>query len=226
VSARLYRAVADWAREEQLPVAVHIAESPAESQFVHGGSGPFADAWRARRIPLPESRGRTPIQWLAEHGVLSSRTLCIHAVQVNQSDVGVLASSGAAIAHCPLSNRAHGHGDAPLEHLLDAGLRVGLGTDSVVSVGELDLLAEARAASRLAPMLDAGRLLELCTLDGARALGLEDEIGSLAPGKWADCIVVRLDSRQTARPTAAVLASQPADVMRTYSGGREVYRSS
>jgi cytosine/adenosine deaminase-related metal-dependent hydrolase len=225
VSGVLFRAVSEWARSEQLPLAVHIAESPAESEFLLQGTGPFADAWRARDIPLPSPPGRTPIEWLVEHGVLSERTLCIHAVQLEPDDLGRLADAGAAVSHCPLSNQAHGHGDAPLEDLLESGIRVGLGTDSVVSVGRLDLVAEARAAAKLAPSLNAADLIELCTLAGARALGLEAETGSLVPGKWADCVVMRTASDSRGFAAEHVLASRPDDVLRTYAGGKEVYRA-
>jgi 5-methylthioadenosine/S-adenosylhomocysteine deaminase len=223
VSGRLFSAVAAWARTEGLPLAVHVAESPAETQFLLAGSGPFAEAWLARGIPLPPSGGRTPVEWLAEHGVLTEQSLCIHAVQIGPSDISRLVESGAAVAHCPLSNRAHGHGVAPVAALLDAGIRVGLGTDSVVSVGRLDLLAEARAAGSQAP-LEAEQLLELCTLGGARALGIDSDTGSLRPGKWADCTVVRLPGAR-GNPVEGVLASSPRDVLLTYVGGREVYRS-
>jgi len=224
VSDRLYRAVAAWARTERLPLAVHVAESAAESQFLLDGSGPFAEAWTARGIPLPESRGHTPVSWLGEHGVLSPETLCIHAVQLGEGDVSLLAESGASVAHCPRSNRAHGHGDAPLARLLQAGIRVGIGTDSVVSIGTIDMMAEAREARALAPRLEAQDLLELCTLGGARALGLDSEIGSLEPGKWGDCTVLRVPLSEGRDPAEGVLASRRSDVQRTFLGGKEVYR--
>lgn len=224
VSGRLFGAVARWARAEGLPLAVHVAESQAELDLLTAGSGPFAEAWAARGIPLPQPLGRTPVQWLAEQGVLTDRTLCIHAVQVGPPDVELLADSGAAVAHCPLSNHAHGHGVAPLSSLLQAGIRVGLGTDSEVSVGSLDLLAEARAAGGLAP-LTADDLIALCTLGGARALGLDAETGSLRPGKWADCAVIRLGNVLEGLPAERILASSPADVLLTCLGGRDVYRA-
>jgi cytosine/adenosine deaminase-related metal-dependent hydrolase len=223
VSGSLFRLVAEYARYQHLPLAVHISESLAERQFVSSGSGPFAEAWKGRHIPLPPSQGRTPIEWLAEHGVLSGQCLCIHAVQLEGRDIQRLLDSGSAVAHCPLSNRAHGHGAAPLAALLDAGVGVGLGTDSVVSVGRMDLLAEARAAGQLAP-LDSERLLHLCTLDGARALGIGSDTGSLIPGKWGDCTVIRVPGDQ--RPvTEQVLSSGLNDVLLTCQGGKEVYRS-
>jgi cytosine/adenosine deaminase-related metal-dependent hydrolase len=222
VSAALYRSVAGWAKAEGLPIAVHIAESAAETQFLLSGTGPFAEGWRKRGIPLPSPQGHTPVSWLAEHGVLAEQTLCIHAVQVGARDVQRLAESGAAVAHCPLSNRLHGHGNAPVRTMLEAGIRVGLGTDSVASVGRLDLLAEARAAGQLAS-LSADDQLELCTLGGARALALDSETGSLRPGKWADCTVIRLRAT-TGTPAERVLASSQSDVVLTCVGGREVYR--
>ena len=225
VSGPLYRATADWARGARLPVAVHLAESAAESELLGAGTGAFADAWRARGIPMPSPPGQTPVAWLEEHGVLSAETLCIHVVRAAAPDVARLARAGAAVAHCPLSNRAHGHGEAPLQALLSAGVRVGVGTDSVVSVGTLDLLAETRAARALAG-LGATEALSLCTIDGARALGLAAETGSLAPGKWGDCVVIRPPrGRAGAVPAEQVLASGPGDVVATFVGGRDVYRT-
>lgn len=224
VSGPLFRAVAAWSQAESLPLAVHIAESPAETQLLKDGSGPFAEAWDARGIPLPHPSGLSPVGWLAELGVLSERTLCIHAVQLDRADIDRLADSGAAVAHCPLSNQAHRHGAAPLAAMLQAGIRVGLGTDSEVSVGRLNLLAEARAARSLAP-LSADALLELCTLGGARALGLAGDTGSIRTGKWGDCAVIRVkEAGEESSPAELVLASSPADVLLTCLGGRDVYR--
>jgi len=226
VSGPLYRATSDWARAADLPIAVHIAESAAEGALLDDGTGAFADAWRARGIPMPSPPGRTPIAWLEEHGVLSARTLCIHVVRAGSRDVARLARAGAAVAHCPLSNRAHGHGEAPLQAFRSAGIRVGLGTDSVASVGTLDLLAEARAARRLAG-LDAAGTLALCTIEGARALGLEHETRSLAVGKWGDCVAIRTaDPLAGAAPAEQILASGPEAVVATFLGGRDVYRTS
>jgi cytosine/adenosine deaminase-related metal-dependent hydrolase len=222
VSGALFREVAAWSRSERLPLAVHVAESRAETQFLQSGSGPFAQAWRDRRIPLPESQGSSPIAWLEKHNVLSPMTLCIHAVQAGAEDILRLARAGSAVAHCPLSNRAHGHGTAPVAAMLKEGVRVGLGTDSVVSVGRLDLLAEARLAGELIP-LGPEQQLELCTLGGARALSLAAELGSLEAGKWADCAVV-LTSRGAGGPEEKVMKSAPDQVLRTYIGGKEVFR--
>src|SRR6266545_2622343 len=189
VSAPLYEAVAAFARVEQLPIAVHVAESKEETAFVRDGDGPFAVALRARGISV-DARGASPITYLMQRGVIKSGTLCIHCVQVDEADVELLRVLRASVAHCPRSNAAHRHGRLPVALLRKAGVPVGLGTDSVVSVGELDLWAEAEAAG-----LTGNAALRALTMEGARALGWESEIGSLEVGKAGDLVV------QTVRPS-------------------------
>src|SRR5216117_1691019 len=184
VSEPLYRAVADLAGRDALPLAVHLAESRAETMLVRDGTGPFAEALHARGFAV-RAHNCSPVQYLVQLGVLASgNCLAIHCVQVDGPDIESLRGAGVAVAHCPRSNRAHGHGTAPLAAFRRAGLRVGLGTDSVVSVGDSSLLAEAAAAG-----LDGEDALRMLTIEGARALGLEDEIGSLEVGKQADLAV-------------------------------------
>jgi cytosine/adenosine deaminase-related metal-dependent hydrolase len=223
VSGPLYAAVAAWAKSERLPLAVHLAESPAESELLLSGTGPFAEGWRERGIPLPAGPGCSPVEWVDRHGVLGEHTLCIHVVQADEADLARLARSTSAVAHCPLSNAGHGHGTAPLGGFLAQGLRVGLGTDSALSVRTPDLLAEAHAARRLAA-LDADAAMALATLGGARALGLEGEIGSLEPKKWGDCAIIRPRS-PAGGPAERVLESRREDVVATFLGGRDVYRA-
>jgi cytosine/adenosine deaminase-related metal-dependent hydrolase len=221
VSGPLYAAVAALAASRDLPIAVHLAESRAESELLAHARGSFAEAWTRRDIPHPPG-GHTPVEWLEAHGVLGERTLCIHLVQASAADLDRLARHRAAVAHCPLSNRAHGHGDAPLAAMLARGLRVGVGTDSVLSVGTLDLLAEARAARALAG-LSAAEALALCTTGAAAALGWSGEIGSLEPGRWGDCVILR-PTPSSDTPEERALACNPTDVVATYLGGRAVHR--
>lgn len=225
VSGALYAGVAQLARERGYPIAVHIAESVAESDLLGSASGGFADAWRGRGIPLPTLPGRTPLAWLDQHGVLGPTTLCIHVVQGSTKDLVLLAKRGAAIAHCPRSNARHGHGAAPLRSMLDHGIRVGIGTDSVASVAPCDLLAEGRAASALAG-LQPEEVLRLCTLEGARSLSLDNEIGSLTPGKSGDLVAFRLPAPvDGARLADTVVTRRSDDVLATFLAGRQVWRS-
>jgi len=201
VSEPLYRAVADLAGRDALPLAVHLAESRAETMLVRDGTGPFAEALRARGIAVTP-RGCSPVEYLLRLGVLERATgwLCIHCVQVDKRDIDILRQAGVGLAHCPRSNRAHGHGTAPLAAFRRAGLRVGLGTDSVVSVGDLSLLAEAAAAG-----LEGADALRMLTLEGARALGLESEIGSLEVGKAGDLAVFPSAALDHPLPPSAAL---------------------
>ncbi|HEX6643938.1 MAG TPA: amidohydrolase family protein, partial [Gemmatimonadales bacterium] len=216
--------VAAWARDEGLPVATHLAEAPGEAALFRDATGAFAAMWSRRGIPLPD-RPATPVEWLDRHDALGPSVLCVHVVHAAAADVALLARRGVAVAHCPLSNRVHAHGDAPIGALLEAGIRVGCGTDSVVSVGSLDLLAAARAARALA-RLDAAGALALCTIGAARALALEGELGSLTAGKWGDAAILRIGSASD--PSAALeraLATGPAEVIATLVSGREVFRT-
>jgi 5-methylthioadenosine/S-adenosylhomocysteine deaminase len=224
VSGPLYQLVAHWAREEGLPMAVHLAESAAEFELLVNARGAFAAQWTRRGIPLPEIPGRTPIAWLEALGVLGSDTLCIHAVRADAEDIARLVRHDCPVAHCPRSNHRHGHGDAPLGTFLDQGLRVGVGTDSAASVHPVDLLADARAAAALAK-LTAGRALDLVMLGAARAIDADRDLGSLSAGKWADCAVMRVSPGSGAEGLAhAILGSGPRDVVATWISGREVHR--
>ena len=223
VSGPLYRLAVTHARKEKLPIAVHVAESPLEDEFVRHAAGGFADGQRARGL-RPDARGLSPVAWLDKHEVLGPDAVAIHCCTVDGEDIETLARRGAGVAHCPRSNRRHHKLDAPLARLIGAGLRVGVGTDSVASVSPLDLLAEARNARALAS-LDAQEALALVTLGAARTIGLGAEVGSLEPGKWGD--VIRLEIPAVEHPEQlfeALLATGPGDVLETWIGAREVYR--
>ncbi len=200
VSAVLYEAVAQFALRERLPIAVHVAESKEETALVRDGNGPFGAALRGRGIAV-EARRISPVAYLVQRGVITAGTLCIHCVQADQSDVALLRAAGAAVVHCPRSNAAHRHGRLPLELFRNAGVPVGLGTDSVVSVGDLDLWAEAKAAG-----VTGDAALRMLTMGGAGALGWETEIGSLEVGKAADLAVFSHAAlRRPSPPSAAQL---------------------
>lgn len=235
VSDELLRLVAAWAVAERLPVAVHVAESEAESQLVANGDGPFAAGLRTRGIDTP-ARARSPIALLAATGILDARPLLIHCVRIDAADIQHIADSGAVVAHCPVANARLGHGIAPLVELMQAGITVGIGSDSVASSNRIDLLEEARIAQlmqrarlRSSGALAGPELLRMITLDGARALGLDDRVGSLEPGKDADLCAVRLTAPHT-QPvhdpiTTLLFSARGADVTFTAVRGRVLYRA-
>jgi cytosine/adenosine deaminase-related metal-dependent hydrolase len=221
VSGPLYHNVARLSQREGLPVAVHLAESRAEVDLVTNGSGPFANAWHRRGIPKPQL-ARSPVAYLRRWGVLEVAPLVIHAVQVDSDDVRLLAAAGCAIASCPVSNHNHGHGSPPLHRFREAGIRLGIGTDSVASVGTIDIRRDGRLARDLLDTSSA-EVVEMLTLGGARALGLERLVGSLDVGKCADLCVMRLPN--TAGDLAKAILEAPVEaVVHTFVAGRSVYQ--
>src|SRR4051812_31622952 len=126
-------------------MAVHIAESDVEQRLVVDASGSFADGLRRRGIAV-SPRARSPVELLATLGVLDASPLLIHCVRVDQTDIRSIAESRSSVAHCPASNAKLGHGIAPLDEMLAAGVVVGLGTDSMASNNRMDMLEEGRLA--------------------------------------------------------------------------------
>lgn len=225
VSADVYRACSGLG----LPVATHISESESEVRYLRDGGG----AWSG--IPwLVEPPGTSGARLLEREGLLGAGMLAAHCVCVDADEIGMLAAHDVAVAHCPRSNAYVGCGIAPLRELRAAGLRVGIGTDGVSSTPSHDFFDElrtavmmARARERRPDALTASEALELATLGGAGALGLADEIGSLAPGKRADFAVVSLAGSPYVPwedPAAAVIfGGSPERILATFVDGEARY---
>lgn len=148
-----------------------------------------------------EQHGKRPSQRLMDLGLLSPLTQCVHMTQVDDSDIALLQQTGAHVIHCPESNLKLASGFCPVQKLMDAGINVALGTDGAASNNDLDLFSELKTAALLAKAvagradaLGAHRALRMATLDGARALGLDDTVGSLEVGKAADIAAIELSA--------------------------------
>ncbi|MBN1320789.1 MAG: amidohydrolase family protein [Thermoleophilia bacterium] len=262
VSARLYREAARFARRAGLRMATHVAESQAEVRLFLQGGGAIAHAyrvaglWKGRRWSPPRV---SPVRYLDGTGALGPDMLVVHAVQVDDEDIALLAAARTPVAHCPRSNLRLRCGGAPVAEMRAAGLTIGLGTDSLASNDSLDMFAEMRAALAVSKERAAGagapsglggatsipapltpaEVLRMATLDGARALGWEELIGSLEVGKRADVIAVRLGGGGAAPqphrrppgphsiegdPTGVLVQSATADDVRmTMIDGRVVF---
>lgn len=145
--------------------------------------------------------GQRPLQRLQRLGLLGQHLSAVHMTQLTGDEIALAAERGLSVIHCPESNMKLASGIAPIAALQRAGVEIALGTDGSASNNDLDLFGELRSAALLAKVTagdaaacDAATTLRMATLGGARALGLEREIGSLEPGKWADLTAVRLDS--------------------------------
>ena len=225
VSTAVYRACAELG----IPIATHISESESEVRYLHDGGG----AWSS--IPwLVEPVGTTGTRLLAREGLLGPNVLAAHCVVVDDEEIQILAEHDVAVAHCPRSNAYVGCGFARLQQFREAGLRVGLGTDGVSSTPSHDFFDElrmavmvARARERRPDALTAASVLELATLGSARALGLDDEVGSLTPGKRADLTVVSLAGSAYLpwedAAGAVVFGGAPERVVATFVDGEARY---
>ncbi|MBW1250905.1 TRZ/ATZ family hydrolase [Pseudomonas tolaasii] len=146
-----------------------------------------------------EQTGERPLARLGRLGLLGPRFQAVHMTQISEDDLALLVESNTSIIHCPESNLKLASGFCPVERLWQAGVNVAIGTDGAASNNDLDLLGETRTAAMLAKAvagsataLDAHRALRMATLNGARAMGLESEIGSLEVGKAADIVAFDL----------------------------------
>lgn len=151
--------------------------------------------WERRHIL--DQHQRTPIGYLEWLGILDRQTLLVHAVWADNDDIGIMARRNCSVSHCPESSMKLAVGTAPIPQIIDAGIIVGLGTDGCASNNDMDLFAEMDTAAKLhkitcgdPTILNAAQVLKMATIDGAKAIGLGDEIGSLEPGKAADLIVI------------------------------------
>jgi 5-methylthioadenosine/S-adenosylhomocysteine deaminase len=176
-----------YARQLDLPIQTHLAETAAE-----------VAASRA-------THGATPLARLHRLGATGPSFIAIHAIHLDADDIDLLATHGGHVVHCPASNMKLGCGIAPIAHYRARGINVALGTDGAASNNRLDLFGEMRLAALLAKVatgdpaaLPAADVLRAATLGGAQALGIDADLGSLTPGKFADVVAVDLGTLEAA----------------------------
>lgn len=210
--------VALYAAELDMAIHIHLHETRAEVD----------DALR--------TKGERPLETLRRLGLMGPRTQCVHMTEVNDEDLASLLQTGAHVVHCPQSNMKLASGNCPVTDLRAAGVNVALGTDGAASNNNLNLFREMHSAALLAKLRedDAGALkaadtLEMATLGGARALGLDNDIGSLAVGKQADLIAVDLSGPAT-QPlynplSQLVYAASGSEVTHSWVAGRALMKN-
>ncbi|ACL72615.1 TRZ/ATZ family hydrolase [Thioalkalivibrio sulfidiphilus] len=217
VSDEPLKRIRTLANELDLPVHMHVHETAHE---VEESMARF---------------GMRPLERLAQLGLVGPNLLAVHMTQLEDAEIAHLAEAGAHVLHCPESNLKLASGFCPVQKLLDAGVNVCLGTDGAASNNDLDLMGEMRTAALLAKgvagdaaALPAAAALRMATLNGARALGLGEETGSLVPGKAADVVAVdlgALESRPVYHPVShLVYATGRQQVTHVWVAGKALLK--
>jgi cytosine/adenosine deaminase-related metal-dependent hydrolase len=209
----------------QIPLAMHLAESREEIQWLDDGNGPFNDLLMELGTGDPSAvlRCSRPLDYL-EMLAVAHRALIIHGNYLTRDEIGLLSDHAETMAavYCPRSHQYFGHDRYPLERMLSAGATVCLGTDSRASAPDLDLLAEIRHVARHYPALDPEIVLRLGALQGAKALGRDAEIGSLEPGKYANLAIVPLPDSGSDDPYELLFDSDES-ATETWFRGKRIY---
>jgi len=206
---------AELAEEIGIPMQIHLAET----------------RWELEK--LLNEKGRSPVAYLADLGVLSERTIAAHCVHVSPEDIDILTEFEVGVAHNPVSNLKLASGVAPVPAMVEAGVKIGLGTDGPASNNTLDLMRDMQLTALLhkgvfgdPTVLPARFMIEMATIGGARVLGLESEIGTLAEGKQADLVCISANGPH-ATPTFdpwsyLIFAARASDVRHVLIRGRLV----
>jgi 5-methylthioadenosine/S-adenosylhomocysteine deaminase len=209
--------VARLARERGVMIHTHASENRTEIEMVE------------------RETGERNVVYLNSVGITGRHVALAHCIHLDETELEILASTATNVAHCPSSNLKLGSGIAPIKEMLERGISVSIGADGSPCNNRLDMFTEMRTAALLqkvqhgADVLPARLVMRMATIDGARALGLEKEIGSLEVGKRADVIVVNLDRLHSSpRPTdlvsALVYSAQASDVRDVFINGQGVMR--
>lgn len=210
----VHRAGFEVALIEPAVVAVHLAEAVAELTLLADRGGPFVQFLQDLEVWFPEGLVADPEEILRMSSPQSAK-LFIHC---NYLSPRTLFAPNQSIVYCPRTHAAFGHPPHPFREFLRRGVRVCLGTDSLASNPDLDILAEARFVHAKYPDFPGDSLLRMITLSGAESLGWADEAGSLEPGKSADFVAIPLPNREASDPHELFFADQPGDRRTMFRG--------
>lgn len=220
VHPRLLRALVALGQDYQVPLAMHLAESPEELELLRAGTGPFRESLERLGAWDPSAEARLPrvLDYLEQLSA-APRALVVHGNYLEETELRYLAerSSRMSLVYCPRTHDFFEHEPYRLAERLAAGVHVALGTDSRASNPDLNLLAEMQFVATRHPNVPLSTVLELGTINGARALGREDDFGTLAVGKLARLTIVNVSAQQAVDPHELFLA-RPVRVGQTWTG--------
>jgi len=210
----------ELARRGARPVTMHVLETREERDWMLGLGGPIVELLSMYNLPTQHTHwNRGVISFLRASGMLRRDVLLAHVNHADEADLHEIAASGAAVVWCPRAHVYYGHEHHRWRDMLAAGIPVCIGTDSAAASGSLSILDELRFLYGRHPDVPPADLLALGTLNGARALGWADRIGSLAPGKAADLVAVRLDPAFLGKPVQSLFTGS-APVTHVWHSGQ------
>jgi aminodeoxyfutalosine deaminase len=193
VSEDLYRLSAQYARGRNIPLTTHVAESEEEDEMIRRGTGQMYDYFFRAGRDMSDCKRAGPVQLLSEYEVLGPGCIAAHANCLTPLDITLLKQSGTHVVHCPKTHRFF-HRDMPFfQTMRGQGINVCLGTDSMASNDSLNMLEEMQQMAQVFPRLSAQELLELATVNGAKALNQVEKLGRITPGAWADLIAAPVE---------------------------------
>ena len=228
LSAQRLRFLGEFLDEHRLPYTIHIAESMAEKEFFLHYKGDIksrlypAVGWQD--MPDPASSGSS-LNYLNQFKLVTDRLLAVHGVHLDLTDLNLLKEIGARVVLCPRSNKNLNVGSPPIHEMIERGLSIGLGTDSLASNTSLSLWDEMRFLMNdddTSSLLSACTLIEMATLGGAKGLGLASISGSLEEGKEADLIAVKWKRSKRNDPAADLIEHTRKDAIQMVMVGGEV----
>jgi len=194
VNPQLLIKLSNLAKNYNLPMSIHIAESQEEIEFLTQGTGEGMNllkelnVWDDNWKPL----GLTAVKYLNSLNLLNSNVIGVHLNYLDEEEIEILKEKRVGVVHCPKSHKFFQREDFPIQKLIDRGIIVALGTDSLASNDSLSMLEEMKELKKRYRSLSAEVILQLATINGAKILGLADKIGTLQPGKKADIIGIKL----------------------------------
>lgn len=186
-----YRRCVEESSAREIPLATHLAETHDEATFLVNHDGPFRQLWDrlgAWDQEVPTFRGG-PIRFAKSIGLLDNSALLAHVNYCDEAEMDLLSHGNASVIYCPRTHAYFGHPPHRWREMLSGGINVAVGTDSCASSPDLNLVDDLRVLRTLAPDLPAGRLWEMITVRSARAIRMEQKVGSLAAGKAADFVL-------------------------------------
>jgi aminodeoxyfutalosine deaminase len=185
-----------WASAKNLPFSIHLAESPEEVEFLRTGRGGWADFLDERGLTLDSVQtGPTPTAYAETLGILDTLTLAVHLTMAGREDLERIARHGVHVCVCPRSNYSITGKLPPLREMIELSLAPALGTDSLASAPSLSLWDEMAFTAARFPDIDPRIILEMATVNGARALGLGGVLGDLLPGRYAAMVYVSVQAK-------------------------------